>query len=156
MLWSSQFDGNCAEESRVSMNLCQSNVPQDYSIFPNKIINYSRDDFAMTATPATMKSKSVNLFTLQTCVCFFFTLNLFVWVYFCFFFFICNTIELSDPAWYSASLHAPSYGVCITPGKCCWLVSRFEYCENTPLQRFPLNCHSSKNHKNDICSVCAK
>ena len=68
MLWSSQFDGNCAEESRVSMNLCQSNVPQDYSIFPNKIINYSRDDFAMTATPATMKSKSVNLFTLQTCV----------------------------------------------------------------------------------------
>ena len=66
MLWSSQFDGNCAEESRVSMNLCQSNVPQDYSIFPNKIINYSRDDFAMTATPATMKSKSVNLFTLQT------------------------------------------------------------------------------------------
>ena len=58
-LWSSQFGDNCAEESRVSMNLCQSNVPQDYSIYPNRIINYCRRDFATTATPTTSKSKSV-------------------------------------------------------------------------------------------------
>lgn len=61
MLWSSQFENNCTEESRVSMNLCQSNVPQDYSIFPNRIIDYNRHDFATTAIPATTKSKSVNL-----------------------------------------------------------------------------------------------
>ena len=58
-LWSSQFGDNCTEESKVSMNLCQSNVPQDYSIYPNKIINYCRRDFATTTAPTTLKSKSV-------------------------------------------------------------------------------------------------
>ena len=62
----------------------------------------------------------------------------------------------SDPAWHSASLHAPSLGVCLSPGQCSRLVSRFDYCQNVPLQRFPLNCHSSKSHKDDVCSICAK
>ena len=67
MLWSSQFDDNCAEESRVSMNLCQSTVPQDLSIFPNKIIQYSREDFSTTTRPAAFKSKSADLFCCLLC-----------------------------------------------------------------------------------------
>lgn len=65
-----------------------------------------------------------------------------------------NHIRSTDPAWLSCTLHAQSYGVVIVPSKCARLVSRTEFCTDTPTQMYPANCINSGPDRDDHCNIC--